>query len=538
MKIQHAAFRGEVPILDARLLPENNAQIARNLNLKKGTLRPHRDALLADSLPATINPGNLYRYETGNNGAGFWLSWGDEYDVDVVRSPIASDDFARVYWTGQGAPKMGSLAQVTTGTGPYPSAWFTLGVPAPDSGPSITTPSGRTEVPGTALEVFYLVTLVTEFGEEGPPSVPSGVGVRWDDVEGAPANGQLEIALPSIPSAAQNITKKRLYRVESGGQYQLVVEVTAATGTFTDTVLSESLGRALESTEWDAPNPEMQGLTTLPNGILVGFFKNTLAFSVPYLPHAWPVSYQLAFSDPIVAIAAVSNGLIVTTTGQPWLVTGYSPESMGQMKMDVNQPCLSKRSMVDMGGYAVYAGYDGLVAAGGSEAQVITSQILTREQWQALNPATLHAYRYDGMYLGFYDGGSFAFTPGSGIEFYDTEASAGYYDVAEDVLYLVQGSNVTQWDKGAPLTYTWRSRIHEIPPGAAGFTCGKLIAYDYPVTLNVYADGVTVMSQSITSISMFRMPAGYTLSRDWEVELQGTTEIASIQLATSPGELA
>ena len=54
MKIQHAAFRGEVPILDARLLPENNAQIARNLNLKKGTLRPHRDALLADSLPSTI----------------------------------------------------------------------------------------------------------------------------------------------------------------------------------------------------------------------------------------------------------------------------------------------------------------------------------------------------------------------------------------------------------------------------------------------------------------------------------------------------
>jgi len=190
-----------------------------------------------------------------------------------------------------------------------------------------------------------------------------------------------------------------------------------------------------------------------------------------------------------------------------------------------------------MGGYAVYAGYDGLVAVGGSEAQVITSQILTREQWQALSPATLHAYRYDGMYLGFYDGGSFAFTPGSGIEFYDTVASAGYYDVFEDVLYLVQGSDVTQWDKGDPLTYTWRSRLHEIPPGAAGFTCGKLIAYDYPVTLNVYADGVTVMSRSITSHNMFRMPPGFTLFRDWEVELRGTTEIASIQLSTSPGEL-
>jgi len=76
-----------------------------------------------------------------------------------------------------------------------------------------------------------------------------------------------------------------------------------------------------------------------------------------------------------------------------------------------------------------------------------------------------------------------------------------------------------------------------IPPGAAGFTCGKVIAYGYPVTLNVYADGVTVMSREITSAYMFRTPPGFTLSRDWEVELQGVNEIASVQLATSPGEL-
>jgi len=203
----------------------------------------------------------------------------------------------------------------------------------------------------------------------------------------------------------------------------------------------------------------------------------------------------------------------------------------------VNQPCLNKRSMADMGGYALFAGYDGLVAVGGTEARVVTAEVMTREQWQALNPDTLHAYRYDGMYLGFYDGGSFTFTPGKGIQFYDTTASAGYYDVAEDVLYLVQGSDITQWDKGDALTYTWRSRVHEFPPGMAGFTCGKVIAYAYPVTLNVYADGQTVTSQTVVSANMFRMPAGFTLARDWEIELQGTAEIASIQLATSPGEL-
>jgi len=317
--------------------------------LKKGTLRPHRDTLIASSLPATISPSNLYRYDVGNDGDGFWFSWGNQYDVDVVRSPIANDAYARVYWTGQDAPKMGSLAQVTTGTGPYPSAWYELGVPAPASGPSVVAPASRTTVPDTALETAYVVTLVTAFGEEGPPSDPSGLVLRWDDVDTSPDFGEVEVTLPGVPTANLDIIKKRLYRVESGGQYQLVAELVAATGTYTDNVLSEQLDLALESLEWDAPNPAMQGLTVLPNGILAGFFENTLAFCEPYLPHAWPISFQLAFNDPIVAIAAIGGGLIVTTTGQPWLVTGSSPEAMAQMQLDVNQPCLNKRSMARYG---------------------------------------------------------------------------------------------------------------------------------------------------------------------------------------------
>jgi len=537
MKIQHAAFRGELPILDPRLLPENNAQIARNLNLKRGTLKPYKGVTAASSLPATINPANLWRYDEGNNGAGFWFSWGDAYDIDVVRSPIADDAYARVYWTGQDGPKMGSIAQLTAGVGPYPSAWFQLGVPAPASAPSVAAPASRTDVPDTAIETAYVVTLVTEFGEEGPPSDPSGFALRWDDVTTNPDFGEIEVTLPAIPTANLNITKKRLYRVESGGTYQLVTELAAATGTYTDNVLSEQLGISLQSLEWDGPDATMRGLTTLPGGFLVGFFGNTLAFCEPYLPHAWPVSYQLAFPDPIVAIAVISGGLVVTTTEQPWLVTGSSPEAMAQMQMDVNQPCLVKRSMVDMGGYAVYAGYDGLVAVGGSEARVITADVMTREQWQALNPATIHAYRYDGAYLGFTDTGSFLFTPGVGFEFFDTQADAGYYDVAEDLLYLVQGIDIVTWSTGPAQTFTWRSRIHEIPPGAAGFSCAKLIAYGYPVQLKIYADGVTMLDKAVQSTNLFRLPAGFTLSRDWEVEIQGTSEVASIQLATSPGEL-
>ncbi|WP_339885118.1 hypothetical protein [Vreelandella maris] len=554
MKLQHSAFRGELPILDPRLLPENNAQVARNVDLKRGTLRPEKAPSPVASLPGVTSPANLYHYDVGSDGDGFWFSWGQSYDVDVVRSPIASDAYARVYWTGQGPPKMSSLDMATGGSGPYPSSWYQLGVPAPSEAPSVATPSDRvppepirneqgdvieeiTFPPRTSLETVYVMTCVTRFGEEGPPSNPSSFISRWDSGEDIPAGGSVEVTLPSIPSGNFDIVAKRIYRAESGGQYQMVAEVDASAASYTDGVNSAALGIALQSLEWDAPPAQLTGLTQLPNGILAGFFDSTLAFSEAYRPHAWPVGYQLAFDDPIVGIASISVGLVVVTTGQPWLVTGSSPAAMSQMQLDVNQSCVAKRSLVDMGGFALYASPDGIVAAGGDGARVVTRELFTREQWQALNPGTIHAYRHDGRYLAFYSGGCFALTLGQGVEFYDLSASGGYYDVTRDILYLIQGGSVSAWGEGEAMTYTWRSRLHEIPPGAAGFSCAKVIASQYPVTLRVIADGELVIEHEVVDSHLFRLPAGYTLSRNWEIEVTGSHEVHSVQVSTSPGEL-
>ncbi|MDY7116607.1 hypothetical protein RAN53_09615 [Halomonas sp. SSL-5] len=540
MKLQHSAFRGELPILDARLLPENNAQVARNLYLRRGTLKPERAPGAVTGLPAVADPATLYRYPNGNAGAGFWFVWGMGKQVDVVKSPLANDEWHRVYWTGDGVPKVAGIDVATSGTPPYPSTAYTLGMPAPTSAPQVAAPSNRVPLsdhPDTAVETAYVVTVVSAYGEEGPPSNPSAAIVRWDMVDEAPAGGNVEITLPAAPSGAYNVTAKRLYRVESGGVYQFVAEVSPGTSSYTDSVPSESLGRALPSTEWDGPDARMIGLTALPNGILAGFFENTLCFSEAYLPHAWPVGYQLAFPDDIVAIASTAAGLVVVTEGQPHLVSGSSPEAMAQIELDVNQSCVSRRSLVDMGEFALYASPDGLVAAAGRDARVATREVMSREQWQALKPETIHAYRYDGRYLAFYESGCFTFTPGEGIEFFDITASGGYYDIADDTLYLIQDAGITAWGKGDPLTFTWRSRLHEIPPGAAGFTCAKVIARDYPVALRLFADGEAVLDLSVKDAQMFRLPAGYTLNRDWEIELAGTHEVNSVQIATSPTEL-
>lgn len=537
MKIAISGFKGESPILDPRLLPESQAQVARNVYLRRGTLKPHRGMKPAASLPSTINPANLYHYDEGNSGEGFWFSWGDEYDIDVVRSPLADDEYGRVYWTGQGIPKMASILDATTGTGPYPSQWSDLGVPAPSDPPVAEAPSERDEVPDVAVETVYVVTLVTRFGEEGPPTDPSEFVMRWDDVSDSPAGGNVELSLPSPPSTNQTFTKKRIYRVESGNTYQRVAEVDQSQTTFNDNVASDRLGAVLESLDWDGPNPAMVGLTGMPNGVMAGFFENTLCFSEPYLPHAWPVSYRLTFPEPIVGLASVSSGLIVATRGQPWIVTGSTPEAMAQMPLEINQPCIAKSSIVDMGGYALYASHDGLVAIGENQANVATMNVFSREQWQAMAPKTIHAYRYDGQYLAFYDGGCMAFHPERGVQFFDASAAGGYYDISDDNLYLIQGQSIAAWDRGDLMTLTWRSKIHEVPPGAAGFSCAKVIAYSYPVTLRLIADGETVIEHAVSSSAMFRLPAGHTLSRDWEIELTGEAEVSSVQIATSPGEL-
>jgi len=539
MKLAFAAFRGEMPIVDERLLPEANAQVARNVYLRRGTLKPERAPGPVTGLPNVIAPSSLYRYPNGNNGAGFWMIWGGGKRVHAVKSPLADDAWQRVYWTGDGPPKMGGIAEITGGAQPYPSRSFRLGVPAPANAPVVSAPSGRVSVedhPLTAVQTSYVVTLISRFGEEGPPSLASSPIIRWDMAEGAPAGGSVVLSLPAIPSGAHDIITKRIYRAESG-VFQHVGDVPVAQGSFTDTVPSESMGISLPSLEWDMPDDRLVGLTALPGGFLAGYFGNTLCFSEAFYPHAWPVSYQLAFSEDVVGIAAVAGGLVVATNGRPHMITGSSPAAMADMHLDEDQPCVAGRSLVDMGEYAVYASPNGLVAVGGGSAQLLTKAMISREQWKALKPETIHAYRQDGRYLAFYEGGCFAFTPGEGFEFFDVSATAGWYDLAKDQLCLIQGNTITAWGSGATMTLRWRSKVHEVAPGSGGFSCGKVIARQYPVTLRLIADGVTMLELPVASRDLFRLPAGYALCRDWEVEVEAAHEVQSVQIASSPSEI-
>ncbi|WP_299947139.1 hypothetical protein [uncultured Microbulbifer sp.] len=223
---------------------------------------------------------------------------------------------------------------------------------------------------------------------------------RWDGAA---------VEVTAIPVASGNfiVQSKRIYRAELTAGYQFVAEIPAGQTDFSDNVESEQLGESCPSLDWIAPDPNMRGLTALPNGVMLGAFGNTLAFCEPYQPHAWPIRYQLAMAYDFVAAAVASAGVVIGTTGKPYLVAGSEPAAMSLVPLDQIHACASKRSMVDMGEYVLYASPDGLVAVGGTDARLVTEPLILPAQFkQRFNPASIHAYRFEDRYLAFYNNGS------------------------------------------------------------------------------------------------------------------------------------
>jgi hypothetical protein len=138
---------------------------------------------------------------------------------------------------------------------------------------------------------------------------------------------------------------------------------------------------------------------------MVGFRANQLCFSVQNRPHAWPVGWRLNTDTAIVGIGAVDTTVVVGTRSFPYIASGVDPSAFSMAKLEVQQACVSKRSVVPILGLGVvFASPDGLVAVlGPGQVRNLTEETFTREQWQALAPETIIAASHDNVYHFFYD---------------------------------------------------------------------------------------------------------------------------------------
>jgi len=557
--IRLSNFSGILPQVSPRLLPEENATIAENALFDSGRLASIRSTVATNdhNNVAFVVPSNvktIYRHRD-RQGSGYWLAWTQH--VHAVPSPIAEDPYDRLYWTGQTYPRFALGTEVASAASPsyQPSAGRRLGIPAPTTAPSTSILEPIADDTLTVSSRAYVYTWVSGLGEEGPPSPASTI---IDVKEGETV--VLSFTVGDVPSYIYNTggapAKRRIYRTDINGEYRYLADALASENNLLDVKTDEELGEIIVSSNWDAPpddtsadHPDgpLLGLTAMPNGMLAGYAGRSVFFAEQFIPSAWPKAYSLTVKSKVVGLASISIGLMVLTQGKPVLMTGSSPAGMGAVEIDSDQACVSARSIVDMGEVAVYASPDGLVAAGESGVQLVTEGVFTREQWQALKPESIHAYKFEGRYVFFYDTGTVrggyvlnTRTKTPEVVTLNFHAVAGYNDPVEDALYLVivdgNGGVVKKFHAGAPLTYTWQSKElrveNPICPG-----CAMIDAEAYPIQFTLYADGQQKHTQSVTDGKLFRLPAGYR-AKTFQIKVTGTGEINQIMVAENPSEIA
>ncbi len=141
MRIAVDQFRGELPRLASRALPDGYAEAAQSARLLSADLQPWNNNLFVLDLPKTgiINAVHLMFRQ-------FWLHWtqaelaAGQVSVDVALGAVPADVTERTYFTGTiGGPRVTNVERATTGGtgGTYPYGSYLLGVTAPVDAPFI-----------------------------------------------------------------------------------------------------------------------------------------------------------------------------------------------------------------------------------------------------------------------------------------------------------------------------------------------------------------------------------------------------------------
>lgn len=529
-----AGFAGENRAIHPKLLHDAVGVVSRNQKPGRGDLRPWKQPATVATIPA----GRQTIYRMGRDVASdtqYWLSWPGI--VHAVRGFDAEDTTERTYYTGDGVPKVTNniaLSGVVPQDNPGAN-WRPLGLPAPASAPLVLTDAGTWT--GDQETYFYVYTYVNDWGWESAPSPTSLQNDRPSDAT-ATISGFV-----APPAGNYQINRIRIYRTQSGSsgaaEFFFLREIAYGTPDTTDD--NRDLGEVIATSTWIMPPEDLSFLTTLWNGMLAGISGNAVRFCEPYVPYAWPIAYDVVPPDSKpVGLGVFGQSLLVLTTGRPLLLAGTSTD-MDQQPLEIPQACIAPRSIVSMGSGVAWAAEDGLCWYGSGGARILTAGVMTREDWQALNPSSIIGRFYEGLYFGSYlDGDTrrgFMIDPSNpqGVFFLDAGYVGMHFDELKDQLYVLNGTNVQKWDAGSPYTYRFRSKVFK-GPKPSNFACCEVVADAYPVTVRFYGDGVLKHTKSVTSRDPFRLPAGFRAT-DWQIEVEGTNPVQSVAMAHSVAEL-
>lgn len=561
-------FRGRYPGIERRYIHENAATVATDLKLGFGDIRPlwgygDQHVVLSQRRFNDGPPRSLYLHNDTT-----WVHF--DKPASFVAAPIGQDVWERLIFSfdedGTDWPLMVAgidptgYNEITAGTSYHPAQYYALGAPNPTSTPSATRTSGALGDIEDQREFYYCFTVVNDRGEESAPSSPSDVVIVNEGL-----GFTVTVACQSATSllAANDVYYRRLvtarlyrqYTADSSATWFFVDEREIGAGgtiTFTDSVKTASLpGDAMVTMTWLPPPIGLKHVKSLPNGSLVGFRGNEVMFSEPGYPYAWPIRYRYALDFNIVGVGVFGSSVAAFTQGQPYVFYGSDPSAMTPVRMDADQSCVSRQSIVDFGDRVLWASPDGLFSVGTNGVTPLTGGYIDKRTWQAeFAPSTIHAYAHEGRYIAYYNGAGGdagfmvdAYSTDEGVVDLSKYTTAAYRDLKTATLYIVDtsvdypeevGVFAFDDDEDNPLEWEWASRVYEFPahvsPGRA-----QIIGSGYPFELDTaYMSDVGVLTpydtnMTINSRNAIPLSAG-VLATDWVVTVRGDSDCESIVL--------
>lgn len=615
MLITLNSFTGAIPRLSKRLLKENQSQAASNAYLFSGELRPFDEDFFIQYLENTEHK-TVYKYSHPDDG-NIWLTWG--HDVDIVKGPVANDIHNRLYFVDESGylrtsdstmidvnditidstnsikvgietPVKATLTVSGTGTGTVESRVYAycyvrefddgkldigkLSLPATNS--TDTSKNVVDVVPGQ---------IVTMTGIKEPTA--TDCGIDW-------------IYVYRSATGSSNTTYKYTYKFPANhtnisGYSKVTWNAGTSSFSFADDITDINLGEDAVSTSWNAPEEDIEGITSLQNGCVVAYKGNQLMFSEPYQAHAWPSAYTVTLDYKIKGLGSFGNTVVVCTDAYPFVCTVQDPSSVIPKPINEHAPCLAKKSIVASNGAVYYASVNGIMRIDAAGLNLATKYMFSREDWQLLNPSSMIGTLYRGAYVAFFDSEDVGYN-GIFIDFNESSLgitmltpyiSAMFTDVTSDDIYIVYKREnefpaVYRWNAktSAKKAYSWRSKEFVSTEGLSNFSAARVdfhaskdlgitmipnmddalggfsqvmvnrvpVAgdkYTYITTQNMstewvkfslYCDGKLVYEKDVMNTNPFRLPAGMR-GHAYEVLLRGTVPVNRVEVGTSIGEL-
>lgn len=573
-------FAGLLPRVDETALPINAAVIAENIDFGYGQLVSLKgDFKLRDM---SIAARSIF----SEDGLRFF-AWPE--DVNCVISPmqsgLASD---RLYYSTANDFRVTLMSLATIGGAP-PSSSYRVGVPRPAVAPVVTivdpplpdvgvavvdsapadTYAARLEAAQAALkssvEANTKITTETRvytyayrnvYNESGPPSVPVSVAVKAITYNKVTAYSTVTVDVnfdgsgPYVPILSADV-----YRTNGAAttdDYYFAFSVSGAEGLVrtVDTVPPGSLNEPLTNIDAYPPDPMLTGLVNIGNGILAAFKGRELWFSDAYRPWSWPPAYMKSFRTPIVGLHPHGTGALVTTLGEPSIITGISPDAMSEVPLSIPQAGVSKWSMLSLNGRAIYACQDGIVAINGGQPDLsLSERFFTREVWRKRYGAGLSSMEfahYDGRVVVFSK--TNAFVPfmlqleeggGEMTDLPGLVAQSALVLSTSDQMYTVNGTSLNQFGGGPALPLRWKSGDIVLPAPRVLAIAQVECVGNFEVKF--YQAGKLGYSVKLNSgMSTFRLPAepykehaGLPPSDRWQFEIIGAGTFKWIRAAAS-----